>query len=155
MSSQATLGGVHISEPRFSVPTQPDRERRKRILAALGLPSPRVAGRQPNLRVDEETLTRYFDYLAARLELPFVVYYPPPSRAAGHLRSGAAADRCEVIELLDPRTDLCDEIDGLYCRTRKGKFIVNLPLVELTVLPPSKNLELLGDYEYWFWHWRD
>jgi hypothetical protein len=67
----------------------------------------------------------------------------------------AAADRCEVIELLDPRTDLCDEIDGLYCRTRKGKFMVNLPLVELTVLPPSKNLELLADYEYWFWHWRD
>ena len=26
MSSLATLGGVRISEPRFSVPTQPDRE---------------------------------------------------------------------------------------------------------------------------------
>ncbi len=150
MSSQATLGGVRLSEPRFSVPTQPDHERRKRILAALGLPSPRVASRQPSLRVDEETLTRYFEYLAERLELPFAAYYPPPSSGAR-----PAADRCEVIELLDPRTDLCDEIDGLYCRTRKGKFFVNLPLVELTLFPPSKNLELLGDYEYWFWHWRD
>jgi hypothetical protein len=151
MSSQAILGGVAVREPRISVPTQPDRERRKRILAALGLPSPRVvAGRQPNLRVDEETLTRYYDYLIERLELPFVAYYPPPSNNAR-----IAADRCEVIELLDPRKDICDEIDGLYCRTRKGKFFVNLPLVELTVLPPSGNLELLGDYEYWFWHWRD
>ncbi len=155
MSSQATLGGVCISEPRFSVPTQPDREHRKRILAALGLPSSRIAGHQPSLRVDEETLTRYFEYLVQRLELPFVAYYPPPSSIAGRPRSAPTADRCEVIELLDPRTDLCDEIDGLYCRTRKGKFIVNLPLVELTLFPPSKNLELLGDYEYWFWHWRD
>jgi hypothetical protein len=155
MSSEATLDGVALREPSFSVPTQPDRERRKRILAALGLPSPRIAHNLPNLRVDEDTLTRYFDYLAARLEVPFDAYYPPPTSATGHLRGGSAVDRCEVIELLDPRTDLCDEIDGLYCRTRKGKFIVNLPLVELTVLPPSKNLELLGDYEYWFWHWRD
>ena len=82
--------------------------------------------------------------------MPFVAYYPPPSNG-----TRPAADRCEVVELLDPRTDLCDEIDGLYCRTRKGKFIVNLPLVELTLFPPSENLELLGDYEYWFWHWRD
>jgi hypothetical protein len=149
MSSQATLGGVALSEPRFSAPNQPDRERRKRILAALGVPTPRIAGSEPNLRVEEETLTRYFDYLAERLELPFVAYYPPPSSTAR-----GAGDRCEVVELLDPRDGLCDEIDGLYCRTRKGKFFVNLPLVELTILPPSKNLELLGDYEYWFWHWR-
>ena len=149
MSCQATLGGVATFEPRFSVPNQPDREQRNRILAALGQPRPRLAGQQANLRVDEETLTRYFDYLAARLELPFVAYYPPPSSTAR-----SAGDRCEVIELLDPREGLCDEVDGLYCRPRKGKFFVNLPLVELTVLAPSKNVELLGDYEYWFWHWR-
>ena len=123
-----------------------------------------------SLHVDEQSLTRYYDYLAARLELPFVAYYPSPGKKGDspHLperpegccaQMGTvpflAAYRCEVIELLDPRTDICDEIDGLYCRTRKGKFIVNLPLVELTVLPPSSNIELLDDYEYWFWHWRD
>ncbi len=146
MLSQATPSGIELFEPCFPVPPQPDRERRKRILAALGLPGKGQSG----LRVDEHSLARYYDYLVARLELPFSAYYPPP-------RSGKpnAGDRCEVIELLDPRTDLCDEIDGLYCRTRKAKFIVNLPLVELTVLPPSKNIELLEDYEYWFWHWRD
>jgi hypothetical protein len=145
MLTHAPASGIDLNEPCLPVPPQPDRERRKRILAALGLPS-----KQKTLRVDEQTLARFYDYLVARLELPFHAYYPPPP--SGKPR---AADRCEVIELLDPRTDLCDEIDGLYCRTRKGKFLVNLPLVELTIFPPSKNLELLGDYEYWFWHWRD
>jgi len=146
MLSHAILSGVGLSEPCFIVPPQPDRERRKRILTALGLTSKR----QPDLRVDEQTLVSYFDYLAARLKLPFVAYYPSPSSP-----SAAEADSCEVIELLNPRKHLCDEIDGLYCRTRKGKFLVNLPLVELTVLQPGTNLELLQDYEYWFWHWRD
>jgi calcium binding protein len=140
----ATMNEVPWPGPWTTVQPQPDRARQKRIFAALGL----SGGQNP--RVDEESLIRYYDYLAARLHLPFVASYPRPSTPAQ-----AAIDRCEVIELLDPRTDLCDEIDGIYCRTRKGRFLVNLPLVELTVTPPSKNLELLGDYEYWFWHWRD
>ncbi len=172
MLSHAILSGVGLSEPSFIVPPQPDRERRKRILAALGLTGgkgdsphlperpggcfaqmgtvPFSGKRQPGSRVDEQTLVRFYDYLAARLELPFVAYYPSPSSP-----SAAEADSCEVIELLSPRKHICDEIDGLYCRTRRGKFLVNLPLVELTVLQPGTNLELLEDYEYWFWHWRD
>ena len=139
----ATTNDAAWPGPWITVQPQPDRERKKRILTALGLPS-------KHLRVDPQSLARYFDYLATHLELPFVAVYPRPSTPAH-----AAVDRCEVIELLDPRIDLCDEFDGIYCRTRKGRFLVNLPLVELTVLPPSNNLELLADYEYWFWHWRD
>ena len=82
-------------------------------LTALGLSASR------NLRVNEESLALYYDYLAAHLELPFVACYPRPSSPAN-----VAVDRCEVIELLDPRTDLCDEFDGIYCRTRKGRFLV-------------------------------
>jgi hypothetical protein len=141
--NDATLSGIPWPETCVTVQPQPDRERRKRILAALDLP------RGHSLRVDEETLARYYDYLAARLELPFIAYYPPPSGA-----TPAVANRCEVVSLMDPRTSICDEFDGLYCQTRKGQFQVNLPLVELTILPPSKNIELVGDYEYWFWHWR-
>ena len=129
--------------PWTAVQPQPNRERRKRILAALG-----ITGSQ-DLRVDPESLARYYDYLADHLELPFLACYPRPTSPAH-----AAIDRCEVIELLDPRTDICDEFDGIYCRTRKGRFLVNLPLVELTIVAPGKNLELLADYEYWFWHWR-
>ena len=139
----ATINGLPWPGPGTSVPSRSDRERRMRILAALG------SRRDRHLPVDPESLARYYDYLAAHLELPFAACYPRPACRADEL-----ADRCQVIELLDPRTTLCDEFDGLYCRTRKGKFIVNLPLVELTVLPPSRNLDLLADYEYWFWHWR-
>jgi hypothetical protein len=131
-------------KPQLSVQPQPERERKKRILAALGLPS------SQHLRVDEESLTRYYDYLAAHLKLPFAACYPRPTTP-----EEAAEDRCEVIKLLDPRTALCDEFDGIYCQTHKGRFVVNLPLVELTVLSPGKNLDLLADYEYWFWNWRN
>ena len=140
----AAMNDVPWPESWIPVPPQPDRERRKRILAVLGV------SRSQNLRVEPQSLARYYDFLAAQLELPFMVCYPRPSTPAQ-----AAKDRCEVIELLDPRTDLCDEFDGIYCRTRKGRFVVNLPLVELTVVTPGKNLELLDDYEYWFWHWRE
>jgi hypothetical protein len=150
MLSHFTTSGVELFAPYSPVPPQSDSDRRQRILAALCLPSSRIARGQSNLRVSEATLTRYYDFLVARLELPFAACYPPPSSAAR-----ASSNRCDVIELLDPRTDLCDEIDGLYCRTRKGKFLVNLPLVEVTVPSSCKNIELLSDYEYWFWHWRE
>lgn len=134
--------------PWMPVPPQGDRERKRRILTALGHGGECLAGQ--DLRVSPESLACYYDYLAAHLELPFIACYPRPADSAQ-----AAADRCEVFELLDPRTAICDEFDGLYCRTRKGRFQVNLPLVELTILPPSRNLQLLEDYEYWFWHWRE
>ena len=129
----AAMNDVPWPGPWITVQPQPDRARRKRILTALGLPA------SQNLRVNPESLASYYEYLAAHLELPFVACYPRPATPAQ-----AAVDRCEVIELVDPRTDICDEFDGIYCQTRKGRFLVNLPLVELTILPPSKNLELLG-----------
>jgi hypothetical protein len=119
----AAINGLPWPGPGTSAPSPSDRERRQRILSALGSPRGR------HLRVDPQSLARYYDYLVAHLELPFAACYPRPWCRA--------------------------EFDGLYCRTRKGKFIVNLPLVELTVLLPSKNVELLADYEYWFWHWRE
>jgi len=144
MTPNAATNDVSRSGPPVIVQPQPDRSRRKRILAALG-----PAANQ-NVRVSEESLASYYDYLAAHLELPFVACYPRPSTPAQ-----AAADRCEVIKLLDPRTDICDEFDGIYCQTRKGRFLVNLPLVELTIMTPGSNFELLSDYEFWFWHWRE
>ena len=72
----ATMNEVPWPGPWITVQPQPDRERKKRILAALGLPG------SQNLRVDEESLARYYDYLAAHLELPFVACYPRPSTPA-------------------------------------------------------------------------
>jgi len=36
-----------------------------------------------------------------------------------------------VLELLDPSKYICDEFDGIFCKTRKGKYEINLPLTEL------------------------
>ncbi|MEI8376363.1 MAG: calcium-binding protein [Planctomycetota bacterium] len=139
-----TMNDVPRPSPCITVRPQPDCERKQRIFAAIGL-----TGSQDS-RVDQPSLVRYYDYLTAHLELPFVACYPRPSTPAQ-----AAIDCCEAIELLNPRTDPCGMFDGIYCQIRKGRFLVKLPLVELTALAPNKNLELLADYEYWFWHWRD
>ena len=72
----AAMNDVPWPGPWITVQPQPDRERKKRILAALGLPGSR------NLRVDPQSLARYYDYLTAHLELPFVACYPRPSTPA-------------------------------------------------------------------------
>ncbi len=139
----AFTDGTAWTGPWMSVPAQPDRNRRSRILQALGMPG------GDGMSVNDKTLIRYYDYLVENLQLPFAACYPAATTPAQ-----IARDRCTVIELLDPRTTLCDEFDGLFCRTRKQRFIVNLPLVELSILQQDRNVQLIDDYAYWFWHWR-
>ncbi len=38
---------------------------------------------------------------------------------------------CEVLELIDPATYLGDEFDGIFCKSRKGMYDLNLPLIDL------------------------
>jgi hypothetical protein len=116
---------------------------RDRIIAVLGLTDHGVP------RVGEKTLARYHKYLSANLSLPFVAYYPEPTNAQERTQF-----RCNVVELLDPAEWLGDEFDGLFCKTRKGKFEVNLPLVELHLPEDDPNFQLIDDYCYWFWNWR-
>jgi hypothetical protein len=114
----------------------------QRIMAALG-----AKGGVP--AVSEETLTRYHRYLAAKLSLPFVAYYPQPTN-----RRESVEFRRVVVELLDPARYACDEIDGIFCKTRQGDFEVNLPLIELHLPDESPNSQLIEDYWYWMWNWR-
>ena len=76
-------------------------------------------------------------------------YYPQPTSAWEKIQF-----RCTVLELLDPTRYLGDELDGIFCQTRKGNFEVNLPLIELHVPEDSPNFQLIEDYWYWFWNWR-
>jgi len=114
-----------------------------RIQAALGL----AADSLP--KVNEDTLARYYAYLSANLSLPFTAYYPQPMNA-----QEKSQFRCIVLDLLDPAQHLGDEFDGIFCRTRKGNFVVNLPLIELEVPNDSPDFQLIEDYSYWFWNWR-
>jgi hypothetical protein len=99
--------------------------------------------------VDEETLSRYYRYLTARLSFPFTATYPEPRSALEEQQH-----RCTVVELLDPANDICDEFDGIFCRTIKGKYEIHLPLIELEIPQDSPNFQLIEDYWFWFWNWR-
>ncbi len=130
--------GLKVAAQSRSEPGQ-----RERILEALWP----LGDQLP--RVDEETLSRYYRYLTARLSLPFAATYPEARTALEERQH-----RCTVVELLDPVNDICDEFDGIFCKVRKGKYEINLPLVELVVPEESPNFQLIEDYWYWFWNWR-
>jgi hypothetical protein len=143
MNLLATFADAHWNG--LKVFTEPHREpdQRERILAALGLLGNHLPG------VDEETLFRYYKYLTARLSFPFTAHYPEPRTSLEELEH-----RCNVVELLDPAKDICDEFEGILCKTRKGKYEINLPLIELEVPENSPNFQFIEDYWYWFWNWR-
>jgi hypothetical protein len=121
----------------------PEHDRRDRIVEALGP----FGGHPPS--VDEETLCRYYNYLSARMSFPFAAHYPEPRSSLEEVQY-----RCVVLELLDPSKDIYDDFDGIFCKTRKGKYEINLPLIELEVPNDSPNSQFIDDYWYWFWNWR-
>ena len=100
-------------------------------------------------RVDEEPLSRYYDYLSAHLSFPFAAHYPEPMKPREEEEF-----RCTVLELIDPSKHLGDGFDGIFTRTNKGKYEINLPLTELEVPDDSPNFQFIEDYWYWFWNWR-
>jgi hypothetical protein len=121
----------------------PEQATRARIMAAVDI------GRGQSLNVAQETLRRYYAYLLAHLSLPFPAYYPEPTTSMEKDEF-----RLTVVELLDPDKHLGDELDGIFCKTRKGQYEINLPLVELSAPRYSANFQLIEDYSHWFWHWR-
>ena len=122
---------------------QEDSDQRSRILTALGLSGDRLP------QVDDENLFRYYKHLSENLSFPFTAYYPEPTNPREEV-----LHECKVLELLDPSRYVADEFDGIFCKTRKGAFEVNLPLVEVEAPQESPNFQLIEDYWYWFWNWR-
>jgi len=118
-------------------------QRKRRIVEALGLAGQNLP------KVDEETLARYYRHLAANLSFPFLAHYPEPTNPQEE-----SDFRWVVLELLDPEDQLGDEFDGIFCKTRRGKYEINLPLIELRVRQDDPNFQLIEDYLYWFWNWR-
>ena len=99
--------------------------------------------------VDEETLSRYYHYLSANLALPFAAHFPKPTTSDEQNEF-----RCTVVSLIDPTKYLGDGFDGIFCRTRKGEYDLNLPLIDLHLPENSRNFQLIEDYWFWFWNWR-
>jgi hypothetical protein len=138
IASETSWNGLQLSAGSY-----PRADQRGRILAALAL----TANVSP--KVDQDTLARYYTHLSANVSLPFTAYYPQPLNAEERTQF-----RCTILELLDPTRHLGDEFDGIFCKVRKGKFEVNLPLIELHVPDESPNFQLIEDYGHWFWNWR-
>ena len=143
MNLLATIADVRWNGLTVVAESCPEHDQRDRILEALWS----LGGRLPS--VGEETLSRYFKYLSAHLSLPFTAHYPQPTTPLEEVEQ-----RCTVLELLDPAKDICDEFDGIFCKTRKGKYEINLPLTELQIPQDSPNFQLIEDYWFWFWNWR-
>ncbi|MGO8750513.1 MAG: calcium-binding protein [Thermoguttaceae bacterium] len=130
--SVITLGSESCLEPN----------RRARIIEALG-----SGGHIP--RVHEELLSRYYKYLRKHLCFPFLAHFPKPAT----LREEEEF-RFNVLELLVPAKHLGDGFDGIFCKTRRGKYELNLPLIDLYLPEDSFSFQLIDDYWYWFWNWR-
>ena len=47
-----------------------------------------------------------------------------------------------------------DGFDGIFCRTSKGEYENNLPLIDLYLPEDSFGFQLTDDYWFWFWNWR-
>ncbi len=125
--------------------------RQARLCSVFGLPA-----QAPLPAVTEASLVRYYRYLAARLEMPFL---------ARHAPEGDADDRTvRVVALLDPREWDGGEHAGLLCATEPADGGRNPPqspretrisLFELEVPHGHPNYLLLEDYWFWFWNWRN
>ena len=46
------------------------------------------------------------------------------------------------------------QLPSALSKTNKGKYEINLPLIELEVPDDSPNFQFVEDYWYWFWNWR-
>jgi hypothetical protein len=137
----ATLAGTNWNEVTTESHREPDQ--RNPILSAISPKNVRLPG------VDDKPLSRYYTYLSAEMSFPFAAHYPEPTAAEERVQF-----RCTVLELFDPAKHLGDEVDGIFCKIRKGKYEINLPLVELHVAPDSANSQLIDDYSHEFWNWR-
>ena len=135
--SQPDWNGLKVVTERL------EQQQRDRILAVLGMSGDRLP------TVDDETLRRFYEHLSRTLSFPFTAHYPEPTSPREEV-----LHRCKVLELIDPAKHISDDFSGVFCKTRKGKFEVNLPLVELEVPQDSPNFQLIEDYWYWFWNWR-
>jgi hypothetical protein len=118
-------------------------DQKDRIVTALGP----LGEHSPS--VDERTLSRYCKYLSVRLLFPFTAHYPAPRSPLEEVQY-----RCIVLEVLDPIKHIYDDFDGIFCKTHKGNYEINLPLIELEIPEDSPNFQFIEDYWYWFWNWR-
>ena len=137
-----TTAVTHRNRIGFVPQPYPKLNQKDRIIEALG------SGSQIP-KVDEDLLSRYYKYLTEQLCFPFLAHFPKPLNSAEEDEF-----RCTVLDLLDPEEYMGDGFDGIFSKTSKGKYEINLPLIDLYLPEDSFGFQLIDDYWYWFWNWR-
>jgi hypothetical protein len=138
----ATAAVAHWNALKVVTEPYPKPDQKHRLIEALGSGSTIP-------RVDEELLSRYYEYLSEHLRFPFIAHFPKP------LNSEEEDEfRCTVLDLIDPEEHMGDGFDGIFSKTQKGKYEINLPLIDLYLPEDSFGFQLIDDYWYWFWNWR-
>ena len=89
----------------------------------------------------------YYRYLASRLTLPCEARYS--SDADGTIYP------VTVTGLIDPQTMPSDNPVGLCCMVYHRNKAEVMPLVDIEVGYDSPNFQLLEDYWFWLWNWRE
>jgi hypothetical protein len=105
----ATVTEVHGNCLKVVAESDARHDQRDRIIEALGV----LGEHLPN--VDEETLSRYYNYLSARMSFPFTVHYPEPTTSLEEVQY-----RCTVQELLDPAEDILMILMAFFARPARG-----------------------------------
>jgi hypothetical protein len=123
-------------------PSHPN-DQESRIRAALGL----TRGSLPEVRT--EWLLRYYEYLAAKLALPFEAECAED--VSGYRQAVSAVT---VVALVHPDGHAKHEELGLVCRARRGTQEIEVPLADVELSENAANYRLIDDYWYWFWNWR-
>ena len=113
-----------------------------RIRAILGL---RSGASLPT--VNAETMLAYYRYLSSCLTLPCEARYS--SDAAGTVYP------VTVTGLVDPQTAPSDNRIGLACVAYCRNKLDFLPLLDIEVEHDSPNSQILEDYWFWLWNWRE
>ena len=112
-----------------------------RIRAILGL-----RGGMSLPKVTAKTMQRYYRYLSRHLTLPCEAHYSDDNGTIYPVT---------VTGLADPATTLSDNRAGLYCVVYYRNELGLLPLVDIEVGHDSPSFQLLEDYWFWVWNWRE
>lgn len=91
----------------------------------------------------------YHHYLSKNLSFPFDAEY---SRETGHLED--TYYDIKVTGILD--IDECPVLEfyGLFCKGKRGRRKIEIPLAEVEVKQKGRNKQLIEDYRMWFWNYR-
>jgi len=99
--------------------------------------------------VSKETLRLYLHYLSKNLSFPFDARY---SHATGPWEDTHYDVKVTGILDINECPDL--EFYGLFCKGKRGRRKVEIPLAEVEVKQKGKNKQLIEDYHMWFWNYR-